>query len=428
MLVMGVGGGQWVEATISLPSSASPSDASLNQRNNCVYVTGCLSDTVYVVDADSLSVIASVPVGQRPVSICCNPDVNRVYSLSSWDRTVTVINGEGHGVLATVEMNRDAHWLFCNRPAQRVYSVGIDIEQPKVAVLDCRTNRVVAGFDVPRWPSAFCASTFDPQSYIAVIESTVVIDGDNPVGMLRSPPQQGAVMCFGTRRNRLYSSDGNGCLDVIDCATDSIVASCSLGAFVTHACYSPVRDLVYFSCWDSCLVVYDCAADSIAARVEAGRTLGFSCLDTIADKLYVISSGNRVEVIDGATNRLVAGFEVGTLPCRIAWSPVSRRMFVVNTGNSVTVIRDTACTGVVETWAGGFPVRPSILVKDVLRSQAGAWQNTEHSAELLDITGRRVMALQPGPNDIRHLAPGIYFVRTAEGGGRSAVRKVVVQK
>jgi hypothetical protein len=49
------------------------------------------------------------------------------------------------------------------------------------------------------------------------------------------------------------------------------------------------------------------------------------------------------------------------------------------------------------------------------------------TAELLDLCGRRVMDLKPGGNDIRHIAPGVYFVRTADSGTRSAVRKIVVQ-
>jgi hypothetical protein len=49
---------------------------------------------------------------------------------------------------------------------------------------------------------------------------------------------------------------------------------------------------------------------------------------------------------------------------------------------------------------------------------------------LLDAAGRVVMDLVPGRNDIRHLAPGVYFVRTADSGKRSAVsvRKVVIQR
>jgi hypothetical protein len=44
---------------------------------------------------------------------------------------------------------------------------------------------------------------------------------------------------------------------------------------------------------------------------------------------------------------------------------------------------------------------------------------------LLDISGRKVMDLKPGANDVRALAPGVYFVREAQA---QAVRKVVKLK
>jgi hypothetical protein len=45
---------------------------------------------------------------------------------------------------------------------------------------------------------------------------------------------------------------------------------------------------------------------------------------------------------------------------------------------------------------------------------------------LLDISGRKVMKLRPGANDVRALAPGVYFVRDA--ADVSGTRKVVVQR
>jgi hypothetical protein len=39
-----------------------------------------------------------------------------------------------------------------------------------------------------------------------------------------------------------------------------------------------------------------------------------------------------------------------------------------------------------------------------------------HHSSLLDVSGRQVMSLSPGPNDVRSLAPGIYFV-TQRGPG-----------
>jgi len=51
-------------------------------------------------------------------------------------------------------------------------------------------------------------------------------------------------------------------------------------------------------------------------------------------------------------------------------------------------------------------------------------------AVLLDLTGRRVMDLWPGENDMRHLAPGVYFVRPAVSSGGSAgeVCRVVITR
>lgn len=53
----------------------------------------------------------------------------------------------------------------------------------------------------------------------------------------------------------------------------------------------------------------------------------------------------------------------------------------------------------------------------------------QSAMSLLNAAGRKVMELVPGENDVRHLAPGIYFVRVA-GPGRAgqAVQKVVIQR
>jgi hypothetical protein len=53
------------------------------------------------------------------------------------------------------------------------------------------------------------------------------------------------------------------------------------------------------------------------------------------------------------------------------------------------------------------------------------------TASLLDISGRKVLDLRPGANDVRALAPGVYFVREeaqAAGSMPQAVRKVVVTR
>lgn len=71
------------------------------------------------------------------------------------------------------------------------------------------------------------------------------------------------------------------------------------------------------------------------------------------------------------------------------------------------------------------------IVRGVLVLGAvGSRQNTGYRAELLDISGRKVLDLKPGANDVSHLSPGVYFVRQASGVQREAstVRRVVITK
>ena len=70
---------------------------------------------------------------------------------------------------------------------------------------------------------------------------------------------------------------------------------------------------------------------------------------------------------------------------------------------------------------GTMNVGPTI-VRDVLR-MGDRGQKTGDRAELLDAGGRKVMELRRGPNDVRHLSPGVYFVK-AEG----AAEKFIVQR
>jgi hypothetical protein len=48
---------------------------------------------------------------------------------------------------------------------------------------------------------------------------------------------------------------------------------------------------------------------------------------------------------------------------------------------------------------------------------------------LLDISGRKVLALRPGANDVSRLSPGVYFVseRSAESSGQRAT-KVIIER
>jgi len=50
--------------------------------------------------------------------------------------------------------------------------------------------------------------------------------------------------------------------------------------------------------------------------------------------------------------------------------------------------------------------------------------NDQFPMTMHDATGRKVMTLKPGDNDIRHLVPGVYFVRRDD---RSVARVVLLR-
>jgi hypothetical protein len=71
------------------------------------------------------------------------------------------------------------------------------------------------------------------------------------------------------------------------------------------------------------------------------------------------------------------------------------------------------------------------VVRGVLELEVGSRQHTAYRAELLDISGRKVLDLRPGPNDVSRLAPGVYFILGEGSRGQGLAgssRKVIVTR
>jgi len=76
------------------------------------------------------------------------------------------------------------------------------------------------------------------------------------------------------------------------------------------------------------------------------------------------------------------------------------------------------------------PERFPTIVRNVLLLGDCPRIGTVPKAALLDISGRKVLDLRVGANDVSRLPAGIYFVRSSSGVTRSAssVTKVVVSR
>jgi aminopeptidase N len=69
---------------------------------------------------------------------------------------------------------------------------------------------------------------------------------------------------------------------------------------------------------------------------------------------------------------------------------------------------------------------PSII-RGVLNLQS-AICNLKSEIVLMDASGRKVLALRTGPNDVSRLAPGVYFVHSAVGTRHASMSRVVVAR
>lgn len=125
-------------------------------------------------------------------------------------------------------------------------------------------------------------------------------------------------------------------------------------------------------------------------------------------------------VVDCRRGSVVAGFAVRQFS-DMAWDPVRNRVYG-SQSNRLYVFRDEL-TGTSEERS---PIAHQPLGATLVRGNL--LLTAREAAELLDITGRRAQTLKPGSNDLRGLAPGVYFLRPADSGERPAVSKVVVQK
>jgi len=76
--------------------------------------------------------------------------------------------------------------------------------------------------------------------------------------------------------------------------------------------------------------------------------------------------------------------------------------------------------------SGGSHVTSSaVLARSVLRLPE---QTNSRAVRLLDISGRKVMDLQPGPNDVSRLSAGVYFMREGRQGSSYGTQTVTIRK
>jgi len=232
---------------------------------------------------------------------------------------------------------------------------------------------------------------------------------------------------------RVYTANGStGKVSVIAGARPEVVAEIQACGWASALCLNSKEDKVYCADIENREVaVIDAAADVVIARVPVGDQPSALSYDSLNDYVYCTCRGsNDVYVINAHRDTVVTHINVGAEPSALAWNPLDLRTYVLNYASaSVAVLRDSLHPGVEEMSNAERRMTNgrATVVSGVLNLGVDSRQQTGYRAELLDISGRKLLNLKVGANDVRALAPGVYFVREAQAQAQ-AVQKIVLTR
>jgi hypothetical protein len=175
--------------------------------------------------------------------------------------------------------------------------------------------------------------------------------------------------------------------------------------------------------------VIDGVSNQKIASVVTGNSPLVLCYDPTNNRVYCADEAGVVTAIDGASNQAVRTIAVGINSCALVWNPVHSRTYVANYHSSTVAVLRDSMNGVKEDRTP-LPLRPAsypgpTVVSGVMHLPPAAYRFP--ITALLDISGRDVLDLHPGANDVSRLAPGVYFVRSADSGQRKTT-KIVIQR
>jgi DNA-binding beta-propeller fold protein YncE len=296
LVLASLASGQWLGEKLSLLDTLGLPDGSqsmaYNRRNHMVYLSGDLSDSILVIDADRCKSVARVGVGRPVGAMCYNPVENKLYCAYAYIDTVVVLDGTDHQMLAKVGVD-DTAWMFCYDSTDNKLYVGGWRDSGSVGVIDCRVDSLVARVEVSEsYPEDMCFVGAHRTIYVMSDDdnTVVAIDCSADTILARIPlASRGYSLCYNETNDRVYCGSWSDFIYGIDASTNQIVSVIQRKG-IGLAC-DPARNVLFTQYGDS-LFVADCGADTVFCAVGLpGRGDAVVGYDPLAGKVYVAQDG-----------------------------------------------------------------------------------------------------------------------------------------
>jgi DNA-binding beta-propeller fold protein YncE len=348
-----------------------------------------------------------------------------------------VVDGSTDSLIKVVGLG-DFGWdpFPCWCPAgNKVYCFGEQGARLFIAVVDCSTDSVVRTmdmYDLGRWfeyldNGLMLCNHSDSLALIDPLTDSVLVDSSLAAGAVNAVTHTGDgkkvyLVRFG--RLEVRSSSSLTLLSTIEWSYFGSMMATSL-------VYSDTTKKLYWFVGGDSVLAIDVTRDTVAARIATSVSPGAARLDRTGRYLFCsCHDDSTLRVYDTQTDSLVALYPGLPYPLAVESSPEQHCIYVGC--RDVILVYPDAPPGVEEAMNDERVVMhvPRTVVRGVLFLSGDREPGLGDRSALLDISGRRVLDLHPGVNDISRVAPGVYFVREAASGERSggSVRKIMTVK
>lgn len=315
----------------------------LNPRTGKFYAVNAAKDSVTVLDADG-HLLTSVPVGHQPQSIAINPDTNRVYVTNSGSGTVTVIDGSNDKAIANVPVGDFPYTIAVNRAADKIY-ISRTFSDVTV-IIDGKTNaaktvKVGAG-------DAVAAVALGNKTYLVSYENpdVTVFDGANDHAAKIKASNHLWAIAANPETKRIYAvSVGGADVTVIDDKSHSTMLPTKGELPCAIAVDSNSGKIFVANYGSNSLTVIDGATDSVVATVSIGPNPQAIAVDSSDHKVYIASMREgAITVVDGAKFSVLVKVNTGKAPYAVAVNDKSHKAVALGLDGDLTVIDGATLT------------------------------------------------------------------------------------
>ncbi len=291
-----------------------------------VFVSNEKSNSISVIDGDTLRVVSTIKVGRRPRGITFNQDMTRIFVCSGDDNRIDVIDVATQKVVDRLPSGPDPE-LFVLEPAGRLLYVANENDN-KVSVVDTQAKKIISEIQVGVEPEGMGVSpdgkilvnTSETTNMAHFIDTTTHKITDNV--LVDARPRVARFTADG--RFVWVSSEVGGTVSVIDVASHKVVHK------IIFAVQGVPRE----------------AIQPVGIQMTRDGTRAFVAL----------GPANRVAEIDAATYEVKRYHLVGQRVWNLALSPDEKRLYTTNGVSNDMSVLDMERGRVIKSVAvGGAP-------------------------------------------------------------------------